>query len=263
MRYIFLAIIVYGLTSCEKNKLAQKVENDPTGNALVKIGWFSQYIALNNDSVQVKLNGERISGKFTAPTPYPGGGFNTGGNSNADYMALTPGTSNLIVSAPKKMTNIDSIVKFNGSVNLTANIRQTIMLTDTGANTAATVVTDDLTPPLTPGMAKAKFFNGMPGTTLDFYIRTSTGAIVPAAKNVAYKGVSSYFEFPAGSSVDTLDVVNAGATYPTTTPLARYVWAQTNIIAGRVYTILSAGYPTIGYLTTDNRRARVSVVLNK
>jgi hypothetical protein len=263
MRYTFLAIIILGLTACEKNKLAEKVEVDPSGAASVKLGYFSQYIAANNVGVQAKFDNERVSNTFTSPTPYPGGGFNTGGNSFADYLAIEPGSKNLIISIPKVNSETDSVVRFNGPVNLTANVRQTIMLTDTGANTAATVLIDDITPPVTPGMAKAKFFNGMPGTTLDFYVRTSTGVIVSGAKNVPYKSVSNYFEFPAGGSVDTLDVVNAGATYPTTTPLARYVWAQTNIIPTRVYTILAAGYPTIPYTGSDNRRARVSVVLNR
>jgi hypothetical protein len=263
MRYTLLAIMILGLAACEKNKLAQKVETDPTGTASVKLGYFSQYIAANNVGVQAKFDTTRISNTFTSPTPYPGGGFNTGGNSFADYLAIEPGTRNLIISIPKANSRVDSVIRFNGPVNLTANLRQTIMLTDTGANTAATVLIDDITAPTGASVARAKFFNGMPGTTLDFYIRSSLGIFV-GPKNIPYKSVSNYFDFPAGLSNDTLDVVNTGTNYTTATvPLARYVWASTNIIPTRVYTILSAGYPTIAYTTSDNRRARVSVVLNR
>lgn len=263
MRYTFLAIIILGLTACEKNKLAEKVEIDPSGTASVKLGYFSQYIAANNVGVQAKFDNERVTNTFTSPTPYPGGGFNTGGNSFADYLSIAAGTRNLIISIPKAGSSSDSVVRFNGPVNLTPDVRQTVMLTDTGANTAATVVIDDITTPMGNSVARAKFFNGMPGTTLDFYIRSSQGIFI-GPKNIAYKSVSSYFDFPAGLSNDTLDVVNAGTTYTTTTvPLARYVWLQANIIPTRVYTILSAGYPTIPYTGSDNRRARVSVVLNR
>lgn len=264
MRYSLIAILFFTLTACEKNKLAQKEESSPEGSALVKIGWFSQTIAANNVGVQLKFDGERNGNTFTSPTPYPGGGFNTGGNSFADYLAVAPGTRTMTISIPNANTNNDSIVRFNGPVTLTGGVRQTVMVTDTGVNTAATVLTDNINPPETPGnFAKAKFFNGMPGTTLDLYIRSSSGTLA-GPKNVAYKGVSGYFDFPAGLSNDTLDIVTAGSAYTSsTTPLARYVWAQTSIIQTRVYTILSAGYPTVAYTTTDNRRARVSVVLNR
>jgi hypothetical protein len=263
MKYIFITIALFILIACDKIKLAEKEETSPEGTAYVKAGYFSQYVSANNVGVQMKFDGERVSNLFTSPTPYPGGGFNTGGNSFADYLSIAPGSRNLIISIPKAGTNTDSIVRFNGSVDLTAGTRQTIMLTDTAANTQATVIADDITPPQTGNFARAKFFNGMPGSTLDFYIRSSGGTLA-AAKNIAYKGLSAYFDFPAGLSNDTLDIVTAGTNYTSsTTPLARYVWAQTSIIPGRVYTILSAGYSSIAYTTTDNRRARVSVVLNR
>ena len=264
MRYLLIATSLLSLVACKKIKLAQKEETNPAGTAYVKIGYFSQYTAANNVGVQLKFDNNRVSTLFTSPTPYPGGGFNTGGNSFADYLSVAPGARNMILSVPNANTANDSVMRFNGTVNLTANVRQTVMLTDTGSNTQATVIQDDITPPETPGnFARAKFFNGMPGSTLDLYIRSSTG-IMNAATNVAYKGVSSYFDFSAGVSNDTLDVVPTGTTYTSsTTPLARYVWTQSNIVIGRVYTILSAGYPSISYTGTDNRRARVSVVLNR
>lgn len=266
MRYLLIATILIGFSACKKNKLAQKEETSPDAQAYVKIGYFSQYSTPTNVGVQMKVDNQRLSTLFTSPTPYPGGGFNTGGSSFADYLAVSSGSKNLIISVPGTGTNTDSVVRFNGNVNLTANIRQTVMLTDTGANTQATVISDDVTPPVTAGnFAKAKFFNGIPGSNIDLYIRTPTGVLAPV-KNIAYKGVSDYFDFSAGVGSDTLDIVLAGATYTSATSptLARYIWASGNIIQTRVYTLLSSGYSNISAsATTDNRRPRVSVVLNR
>ena len=264
MRYLIIATLFLGLTACEKNKLAQKIEDSPEGTAYVKLGYFAQYSNVTNVGVQMKIDSVRVSSLVTSPTPYPGGGFNTGGNSYADYLSMEPGTRNLVLSVPKVGTNTDSLVRFNGPVNLTEGIRQTIMITDTGANMAATVIADDITPPSPGTVAKGKFFNGIPGTNIDFYMRTPSGVIAPA-KNIAYKSVSGYFEFTAGIGNDTLDIVLAGSPYTSATSpvLARYIWLAGNIIPGRVYTILSAGYNGLPSTGTDNRRPRVSVVLNR
>lgn len=258
---LFIASVVFTLLSCEKTKLAQKDEVDPTGKALVKVGYFTPYSAATNVGVQLVVDGIRVSNTFTYAITYPGGGFNMGGQSNPDYLAVATGSRTLKVSIPKAGTNTDSIVLFTGPVTLAADSRQTVMLTDTGANTMATLVPDVVTAPVGDRTARAKFFNGIPNAgAIDLYIVPPTGVAYVAATNIDYKGVSPYFEFAAGQGSVTFQIVKTGLPNTTANIIASYVFGSSGF--GRNYTILSRGYVLTPVSTTDIRRPFVSVIVN-
>lgn len=264
MRYLIVATFIITLISCDKTELAQKTEIDPSGKALVKLGYFSPYSTPTNTFVHSKIDDIRLTNTFQYPIAYPGGGFNMGGNSFADYLAIEAGTKVIKVSIPKTGTNTDSVSLFTGSITLTADTRQTIMITDTMANTQATVISDDVTIPTGNLTARGKFFNGIPNAgALDLYIRTPTGVINPAT-NIEYKKVSNYFEFTAGIGNDTFQIVKTGQAYTgfsSPNVLATYIFTTSGF--GRVYTILSRGYVLTPASTTDLRRPQVSLIVNR
>lgn len=261
---------IFLLTGCKKIKLAQKIELDPTGQAWIKVGHFMPVSGANNRPLQITIDGQRIGisiGTGSTATPYPlnylygfpapGGGYNTLGSVNPDYYAVPAGTHLLTLAVPKAGTNQDSIIYFNGSITLAPDIRQTVMLTDTGTAAVATVITDLIADPF-PGNARAKFFNGIPdGGAIDLYITPSGGSPTLLAGSIAYRATSGYFEFPAGTTTLNFKIVKAGL--PVTSFLAEYNFAASQ--AGRVYTIFSRGYSVLS--TTDSRGPRVSIVVNR
>lgn len=263
MRYLFISALIITFISCEKTKLAQKIEIDPTGKALLKVGYFSPYSTPNNFLIQLKIDTMRVSNLFNYSNVYPGGGFNTGGSGFPDYYAIDPGSRVIKISVPFAGTKNDSLVIFSGTVNLTADTRQTVIITDTAANIQATLITDDVSDP-SPTMARAKFFNGIPNSgPLDLYITTTTGVIITAATGINYKQVSSYFEFPANLGAVNFQVVKTGLPLLPANVIAAYGTLPTAAAVGRNYTVLTRGYILTPVSTTDTKRPQVSVILNK
>lgn len=254
----FFATILF--TACEKNKLAQKVELDPMGSAWLKVGYFMPFSAFNNKSVQVTIDGKRVGSVMTYAIATPGGGYNMGGLINPDYYAVTPGTRAIKISIPNAGTSNDSILYFNGSITVAADLRQTVMLTDTGTNAEATVITDLISDPA-PGNARAKFFNGIPNAgAIDLYVTpAATGVSTLLTSGIAYKSTSSYFEFTAGTGALTFAIVRTGMPNIAANQLTTYSFTASQ--AGRVYTILSRGYNIVS--TTDNRRPFISLIVNR
>jgi hypothetical protein len=253
----FFATLI--LAGCEKNKLAQKIEVDPTGNAWLKVGYFMPFSASTNKSVHVTVDGQRIGSVITYAIANPGGGYNMGGSVNPDYYAIAPGTRAVNVAIPKAGSNLDSIVVFSGSINVAADQRQTVMLTDTGTIAKATVISDIITDPAA-GNSRAKFFNGIPNAgAIDLYVTPSAGVSTLLTSGIAYKGASGYFEFPGGVGTLTFAIVKTGMPNITANQLSTYAFTASQ--AGRVYTILSRGYDGLG--TADARRSQVSLIVNR
>ncbi|MEJ7821690.1 MAG: DUF4397 domain-containing protein [Chitinophagaceae bacterium] len=251
MRYLFISVLLIALISCEKTKLAQKKEIDPAGKALVKVGYFSAYSTRNNFPVQLIIDTLKLGGLFTYGAVQPGG----------EYYAVEPGTRTIKVSVPFINTKNDSLLLFSGSINLTADARQTIMITDTAAKTEATLLNDDVTPPVGNLTSRAKFFNGIPNVgPVDLYVRTPSGVINPAT-NIDYKKVSNSFEFP-GIGNDTFQIVPAGQPYTgfTSTNVITTTIFITSVF-GRNYTVVARGYA--GLLVTDTRRAQISLITTR
>lgn len=250
-----LAILFLVITGCEKE--AEKTAEFTmvtTNQALLKINYNAAYTA--NPGVQLKLNDTRVSSLITARTPFPGGGFNTGGDNRPDYLTVAPGNVKLGVSIPNNNTNSDSVVLFTTSFTLEANKNYTAHITDTGANTKIVLLADDVTMPDT-GTSRYKFVHLMPNVTaIDLYHGTTL-----VAANVPYLGsvVFNRLTWGATSSWTTREAGSG----PAGTVLATYSSTNT-IIPQRGYTVFAVGYKGLattapGYAT---RRPYVSFFLN-
>ncbi len=246
MRIVFIIICISALAACKKNSF-HITERDYITNATVvrlKVGYFSP--SINNQGVQIKINGVRQSNNLVYPIAFPGGGLNTGGSSNSDYLYLTPGETNVDISVPKARTDEDSVKVFNFSAPLEAGKRYTLFTTDTMPNVTGILVPDDTEAP-TNTDARIKFINLMPNVpAVDFYQRSTL-----VFGNVAYKSVTEYKNIPFGS--DTF-LIRAAGSGPTGTVIATRVIATAR---QRIYTFFARGYRT----ATGTRAPNVSALI--
>jgi hypothetical protein len=242
-----ILIIVLVFVGCKKNEQRLITTTGTDGKALIKINYAMPFAL--NPSVQLKLNGERISNLITYNTPFPAGGLNTGGGNYQDYMAVDAGTTTLTISRPNVGTNNDSIVLFTGPINLEAGKNITYHVTDTGANTTIVAVTDNISP-IDSGFSRYVFVNLMPNLpALDLYYGTTK-----VASNIAYKAKSPEFTI-AAATASSWAIRPAGAA-STTTALASY----TNTIPNqRVFTVYARGYSGV----TGTRAPAVSLLYNR
>lgn len=228
---IILIIICIGigvLAACKKNSF-HVTERDVVANAaLLKVGYFCP--GISNNGVQLKVNGTRLSNNLLYPIAFPGGGLNTGGSSNSDYLQLPAGETNIEIAVPKFGTDEDSVAVLSYSQALEANKRYTFFTTDSVPNATGVMVEDDVAAPDTT--ARIKFLHLIPNVpAVDFYQR---GKLIAA--NVAYKGVTEYFDITFGS--DTFSIRAAGSA-PNTPVIAFRVIATSR---QRIYTFFSRGY---------------------
>jgi hypothetical protein len=263
-----IAGFVLLFSSCEKVALTQKEELDPGSAARVKFGYFTALSASTNRNVHIKVNDERVTNLLTYAISFPGGGFNQGGQTFADYIAVNSSITkvpvNLRIAIPNFNKNTDSVVLFNGSVTLTEKIKQTVMFTDTMPNIQATVLNDETTDP-SIAVAKFKFFNGIPNAgNIDFYVTSSAGTFL-AASNVPYKGVSGYFETPVtGLGNITFSMYRAGTSPTSNANLVgggtstNHPYSTSGLGNGRVYTVLARGYT--GVSLSDARRPQPTLI---
>lgn len=248
---VIAVISAIGLISCEKN-IQRELDLIPTnGKAFIKINYAMAFTV--NSGVQLKINGARVSTTLTFPYPFPGGGLNTGGASNPDYLALDPKQIDLVVSRPKVGTAEDSVVLFSKSFANNAiffGTNYTIHLADTGANATGVVVTDNITRP-DSGFSRFKFVNLLPNrTALDVYYGTTK-----VASNIAYKDSSPEFTIKVTGSSAAWTVRQAGA-LPTSAALATYTMTVPN---QRSFTVFAAGYSG----APAPRAARISLLYNR
>ena len=248
------------LAGCEKNTLHTS-DYTPAGEstAQVKVVFMSTY--KNNPKYQINVNGQRVSTVLSAtgtalnPTPYPGGGLNTGGNNSADYLQVPAQQNTVSIATPKNNSNVDSVQLATGSFAFEAKKKYTLYFTDTAANTTSVLVVDSLTRP-DSGFARYKFVNLVPDlTAVDLYLGT-----VKVASNIPYKGVSPSFTL-ATNSATAWSIRTVGGT----TNLATYSNAST-LQNQRVYTVIGRGYNAIvpsGATTNDLRRLAVSLIYNE
>ena len=239
--------------ACKKNELRVAPFDLTDGMALLKINYSSPYAL--NPGVQIKVNGVKVSNAITYSTPFPGGGLNTGGSSNADYLAVTPGIDTVSIAILKVGTNIDSILLYKTGVSLVANAYHTLHVTDTAASTQSVLLTDVANRP-DSGYTKLRFVNLIPNSTtgLDLYFGTTK-----MASNIAYLQATDTFSIPSGASgaatAWSLRVTGGTATIGTAYTNAGTTSNQ------RAFTIYARGY--IGPATTDIRSPKVSFVYNK
>ena len=238
--FAFAAIL---LVSCKKEADSPlQLQFDDSNTAKLKVVYTSAYFI--RDSIQIKINDARASNTFLSslattflPTPYPGGGLNTGGSGSPWYLSVPPGNTKIFISVPKKVTSVDSIIRYSGNIVLEAGKYYSAYITDTLLNTATVLVTDNHDLPAI-GTSRYKFINLIPNLAgVDLYYKNN---LVMA--NIAYKGVSPEFTLITGTS--GVWAIRAAGAAPTSTPLAIYPSGSlTNTIPSRrVLTVFAKGY---------------------
>ncbi|WP_443937356.1 DUF4397 domain-containing protein [Pedobacter sp. MW01-1-1] len=235
---ILSVLIILGLASCTKNEINYGEYTKITGDeALLKVNYNIALTA--NPGVQIKVNGTRVSTLITSRYPYPGGGYNTGGDSRPDYLTISPGNNTVSIVIPKKGTNIDSLELYKTSIVTEAGKNYTLHVTDTTSTTSSTkslLVTDDFALP-DSGFVKYRFVHLMPNVgALDLYNGTTL-----VAKNLSYLSASDYFILPTGTPTGTAWSIRLTGTAPTSTAIATYTSAST-ITNRRSYTVFATGY---------------------
>ncbi|MEO7446511.1 MAG: DUF4397 domain-containing protein [Ferruginibacter sp.] len=250
---LFACISLATLPGCKKDKdyIADRSFITP-GDALLKINYASMYPA--NPSVQLSINGERVSGLITGRTPFPGGGYNTNGQNFADYLAVKPGANTLKISIPNKNANTDSIVLYSVALQLDAGMNYTVHVADTFAKTRSVLLKDDLTQ-VQGDIANYKFVNLMPNVPLIdlYYGATKVASAIP------YMGSSAVFSVPAAPAAFLLWSIRETGTSPTSTALASYSSGNT-ILNKRIYTTFALGYKGT---TATNTKPYISFFLVK
>lgn len=228
-------VLLFGilLGGCKKNEINYGETEAVNDKALLKFNYVSGYA--RNPSVQLSINGKRVSNLITARTPFPGGGYNTGGGSQPDYLSVTPGNIEIGVSIPKAGTDIDSVVLYKSNLTLEAGKNYIAHITDTAANTK-TFLTQDKFEMAPEGKARYTFVNLMPNVpSVDLYFGSTK-----VASDIRYLASSPEFEVSVPASSTAWAIREAGAA-ATSTALATYTSAST-YTNKRVYTAFALGY---------------------
>ncbi|MRG44406.1 DUF4397 domain-containing protein [Chitinophaga sp. SYP-B3965] len=218
------------LAACKKNTFHVTERDIITNTALIKIGYFSP--SINNQGIQLKVNGTRVSNNFVYPIAFPGGGLNTGGSNNSDYVTVVPGETTITLSVPKVGSAEDSVPVLTYSQALAANKKYTFFTTDSVPNVSGIIVEDD-TAPIDTG-ARIKLINLVPNVpAVDFYQK---GVLVRA--NVKYKEVTEYITIQAGNDVWVIRRAGAPITEAPLSPPTQAI----NTVRQRIYTFLARGW---------------------
>ena len=115
-------------------------------DAIVKINMASVYP--DDRYMYVRFNDNRVTPLIRAREPYPGGGYNTRGDSRPDFLKIAAGTVNIKVCLPHKVDNgKDSIVLAQQNVTLEPGKQYTVHVTDTAANTKMFLAEESLVRP--------------------------------------------------------------------------------------------------------------------
>lgn len=253
--FLLISAALMTITACKK-QIAEPValfRIPDVDAAKLKINFAS--IHRNNPSVQIKLNNERVSNLITARTPFPGGGFNTGGDNRPDYLALKPGEAAVSISLPNAGTSQDSVKLLSAQVTLQSRKYYTLHTADTGTNIKTLLIEDDATN-APAGFSKYRFVNLIPdASAIDLYYGPTL-----VASNVPYLGNTQVFTMAVPATALAWTIRVAGSA-PTSTALATYTSANTNL-ATRSYTAFAMGYRAVTS-TSDVRRPFISFFLNQ
>lgn len=259
-KFICALAMIVSFAACTKNELkitGGTVLNN--SNAQTKIFFVSAYKA--NPMYQININDVRVSnilGGVTAtaaPTPFPGGGLNTGGSSTGDYLGVNAGILKVSFVIPKYNTNTDSVTLATNSVTFEGGKKYSLYVTDTAASTSFVLVEDSLVK-TDSGYAKYKFVNLVPDKgPVDLYVGT-----VMVASNIPYKGVSPSFILATNSPSATWSIKATGTS---TSIGGGYAGSlATSMGNQRVYTVIARGYGSIT-TTSDMRYSKISLIYNQ
>lgn len=235
--------------ACEKNELTVSPYEYTGDKALFKVNYACAYG--NNRGVQVKINDVRVSNNITFATPFPGGGLNTGGSNNADYLAVTPGSNTVKFSIPKTGTDEDSIVLHEAVVKLEPGMYQTLHLSDTAENIKS-ILLNDPAEKEDSGFVQFRFINLIPNSTgLDLYFGTRK-----LVGNLGYQNVSDTFKIAAGATGAWALRLPGG-----TTAIGTTYTSTSTTVNQRVFTVYARGY--LNLPAADARSPKVSLLYNK
>lgn len=222
---LFVAVLALAtLSGCTKNVLDYgEVEKLNGDQALLKVNYASYYY--NNRAIAIKINDKRVSSVITARTPFPGGGYNTGGSSTADFLAVTPGNLKISIVLPKKKDDgTDSLVLYSTSFEILPGRNYVAHITDTAATTKSVLTEESFVRPDT-AYCRYKFINLMPNVpAVDLYYGTSATDNTKdslLAGNVSYLNTTDEIRLRAAQS-KTWKIRPAGAAITTATVLANY-----------------------------------------
>lgn len=227
---IFIGAVTFSLIAgCEKNSYNVTERTEVTDRALVKIAYYVGNAA--NPIAQVKVNGQRVSPGLAYNIPFPGGGLNTLGSNNSDFLTLAPGMNNVVVSLPKSGTEEDSVKLFESQFDFKSNERQTLFLVDSFPKVTGVLVNTETPGPTDSGKVRIKFVHLIPNVpVVDFY---RAGVLVKAG--IPYKGSTEFMDVFAGGQQYTIrepgSNVNLNGSPANITPSA-----------GRIYTFFSRGF---------------------
>lgn len=253
MKKIFLSIFSLLVFAGCKERIQDFGDLDflTENDAIVKINMASVYP--DDRYMYVKFNDNRVTPLIRAREPYPGGGYNTRGDSRPDFLKIAAGTVNVKVCLPHKIDNgKDSIVLAEQNVTFGPGKQYTIHVTDTAANTKMFLAEESLVRP-DSSFAMYRFVNLMPNVeALDLYYgaaANSSGQDSLIVSNIKYGETSDYFTIRRTAS-RTWKIRKAGDPVADNTVLALYTNASSTLNA-RSYTAYALGYA--GFTTTIMR----------
>ncbi|SFC59340.1 protein of unknown function [Parapedobacter composti] len=260
---IVFAAVLFLCTACGKNLIDYGDVTPVTdSDAIVKINYASQYG--DDRAIFVKFNDTRVTPLILGRQPYPGGGWNTRGDSRADFLVAKPGVMNMQICLPFRNDNgLDSLVLYQQEFTLEKGKRYTIHVADTAEFTRSIIAEENFLMP-DSGYARYRFINLMPDVeAIDLYYgaysTTAAGQTTIAdslvASNIGYMQLSE--EFTLNRSANrTWKIRKAGAPVTNASVLAWYSSTNTTLNQ-RVYTVYAMGYEKY-FGTGDIRRPFVS-----
>ncbi len=235
---LFALLAVLSLYGCRKtstnNVFSEYDIVDLKENALVKINYNVAF--KDNPSVQIKINGVRVSGTdIKTRYPFPGGGWGTLGGSTGDYLPIKAGSSEVLISIPMKGTSVDSVEIYKTTLTTVPGKRYTLHVADS-LDRKSLLVDENFTRP-DSGMVRYRFVNLMANVpSLDLYNGTEL-----VSSNISFMGISAEFTLPSGPPTATQWSIRTAGALPTSTALASYTSASV-VLQQRVYTVFANGY---------------------
>ncbi|WP_234991287.1 DUF4397 domain-containing protein [Sphingobacterium psychroaquaticum] len=254
MKLCIAGVAAMGFYSCDKPiQDFGEVDFMSANDVIVKINMASVYP--DDRYMYVKFNDSRITSLIRAREPFPGGGYNTRGDSRPDFLKYTAGTVNVKVALPHKVDRgLDSLILYESNLTFEAGKRYTLHIADTAASTKLILNEEDLSRPDST-FARYRFTNLMPNVpAIDLYYGAVAGTAEPTqdslvAKNIKYLETSDYFQLNRITS-RTWKIRPAGAPVTNASVLASYSNAGA-LLDRRAYTIYALGYQ--GFTTTIMR----------
>ena len=250
-------LIVIAFVGCKKNDtgIISTFNTELNNEAMLKINIASVY--RSNPLMRIKINDKIVSNPNTARTPFPGGGYNTGGDNVGTYLAIPSGTVKVNIMIPFRLDTLkwaqDSISLYETTINVTNGKYYSLHIADTAANTKNALFEESLSLPKDT-LPYFKFVNLMPNSSsagLDLYFGDSL-----VASGIKFMQSSpEFYANPRWSSTSTWNVRQTGLP-SNSTGVATYESGNT-VIRGRKYTAFAMGYIGLSG-TTEPRRPFIS-----